>query len=280
MSATVIAVANHKGGVAKTTCVINLADVFSRAGLRVLVIDVDPQSNATQALLSDTHGQVADPSVRELLISNDLSMALRVVREDTTIDGVHLIPANVKLVGIEESLRNNFTPASVLRDRIRCLVEKTDIYDIVLIDTPPALSLMTANALTAAHHVLIPIESGNRFALYGLDDLDSYIARIRPINPGLNVLGAVLTKHDGRRTVCQVTEQASREAYFVFDSTISNATAVQKSQVYGKSALQFDRRAPVSREFVKLGSQILERIGISVKKPADADDDDGERNAA
>lgn len=277
MSAIVITVANHKGGVAKTTCVINLADAFARAGLRVLVIDVDPQSNATQALLSDLQSPVMEPSVRDLLISNDLSMALRVVCENTTIDGVHLIPTNVKLVGIEESLRNNFTPASVLRDRIRCLVEKTDIYDVVLIDTPPALSLMTANALTAAHYVLIPIESGNRFALYGLDDLDNYITRIRPINPNLKVLGAVLTKHDGRKTVCQVTESAAREAYFVFESTISNATVVQKSQVYGKSALQFDRRALVSREFVSLGKQVLEKIGIQVKKIAETD---GESDAA
>lgn len=258
----IIAFANHKGGVCKTTLALNVADALSREGLDVLVVDLDPQANVT-ALLYSAEETPGVPLEKVLDGSNSIAQA---VIEQTAIDGVHLIGATLKLANLERQL--NATPFSSTSLLTQKLAPVKQVYDVIILDTPPALSFLTANALAAADFVFTPLASGSKLSLIGADDLVAFIAQAKAANPRLQFGGAILARHDARKKVCRLVQQAASEYYArVLENTMPAATDVDKGQIVNKTVLQLERESNVSRAVVQIAREIMSITGL---KPAKA----------
>ena len=232
-----IACANQKGGVGKTTTVVNLASYLALAGDRVLVIDLDPQGNATSGFGID---RARDRSVYDAVIDQ---IELEELAIDTAVDGVTLIPSSIALAGAEVEL----TPIEQRERRLATLIDPLRTrYDYLLIDCPPSLGLLTINALTAADSALIPIQC-EYFALEGLGQLLATIRLVTDhLNPRLEVKGAVLTMFDGRtRLSAQVGEEVRRHlGARVYDTVIPRAVRLSEAPSHG---LPIHLYAPGSR---------------------------------
>jgi len=232
-----IACANQKGGVGKTTTVVNLASYLALAGERVLVVDLDPQGNATSAFGID---RSRDRSVYDAVIDR---VELADLSVPTGVDGVTLIPSSIALAGAEVEL----TPLEQRERRLAHLMDpiRAD-YDYLLVDCPPSLGLLTINALTAADSVLIPIQC-EYFALEGLGQLLATIRLVTDhLNPRLEVKGAVLTMHDGRtRLSADVGAEVRRHlGERVYDTVIPRNVRLSEAPSHG---LPIHRYAPGSR---------------------------------
>jgi chromosome partitioning protein len=259
----IISFANHKGGVAKTTLTLNIADALAREGLDVLVIDLDPQANVTSLLYSAEE----TPGVPiEMVLSGNASIAQAVI-EKTNIESVHLIGATLKLANLERQLQSTpFASTSLLSQK---LIHVVPIYDVIILDTPPALSFLTANALAAADFVFTPLASGSKLSLVGADDLVAFINQARTANPRLTFGGAILTKHDARKKVCRLVQGATKEYYeHVLMATMPAATDVDKGQIVNRTVLQLERDSNVSRAVVEIAREIIGIIGLKTKKVA------------
>lgn len=255
----IIAVANHKGGCGKTTTVVNLSAEFSRLGLSVLVVDVDPQANASLHL-GKMHPSEVPITCAELLLS-ELEKLPLAIHEDTHIEGVSLIYGSLALGKTEDELRDTTPrPSEELRAKLQPL---DGLYDIILIDCPPSLKLLTSNALASATHLIIPVESGSQYGMYGVTDLMKHIAKIRRINPRLEVLGALLIKHDERLMVSKLIENMAREQIGkLLPIKISTSTKVNQAAMAQSSLHALDRTAKVSREFRQLAYELARELGL------------------
>jgi chromosome partitioning protein len=253
----VIAVANHKGGCGKTTTVVQLAAEFGRLGQTVLVVDLDPQANASLHI-GLLHPSEVPVSTAELLLA-DLDQLPRAIHEQTHLPNVHLIYGSLHLGRTEDELRERTPrPAEELRVKLEPLM---GLYDVILIDCPPSLKLLTSNALTAATSLIIPIESGSQYGLYGVTDLMRHVARLRRINPALRLLGALLVRHDERQTVCKLIEQAAAEQVgALLPVRIPSSTRVNQAAMAQTSLYQLDRNARVSRAFAELASHLQQQL--------------------
>ena len=262
--AKIITFANHKGGVCKTTLSVCIADALSREGLDILVVDLDPQSNATRLLYSFEE----TPSVTiERVMDGSASVAEAIV-EDSRIDDVHLIGSSLKLASLERQLQQTpFSSTSLLRNKLAVV---DDAYDIIIIDTPPSLNFLTANALAASDMVLVPIESGSKLSLVGTDDMLEFIRQARSANSRLMFGGAILTKHDARKKMCKITAGAVRGYYdSVLEATFPTSTDIHKSQAQGQTILQYDRDHTASKEVVAMAREIMGKLGLKTKKEAE-----------
>lgn len=249
---TVIAVANQKGGVGKTTSTINLASYLARDGHKVLLIDLDPQGNTTSGL-------GIDKSQLETTVYHSLydPKYLRQSIVQTPYDGLMVLPSNQDLAAAELELAN-------LENRERKLKALTDMmkFDYVLIDCPPSLSLLTINALTAADHLLIPVQA-EFYALEGLGQLLQTMQRVKQgLNPDLNLLGVMLTMHDNRTSLSeQVAQQLDHHFKDkVFDTKIPRNVRLAESPSHGKPIAHHDRSSKGARSYKKAAKELHKRV--------------------
>jgi chromosome partitioning protein len=250
----IIAIANQKGGVGKTTTAINLAAAFARRGQKVLLLDLDPQANSSISFLDP---QTINFSAYELLMDGMESVDRAIYR--TPLQGLDIIPSRINLAKLESKLVGDFDAPFRLKDRLEAL---HILYDVIVIDTPPTLGLITVNALVAASHVLIPIQS-SYFALEGTDDLLETIEKVktRP-NPNLQVLGVVVTLHDKRTTLAREVHEQIKRVFGakLFETVITKSVRLEESPAYKESIFTFAPNSSGASEYAKLCEEVIDRV--------------------
>ncbi len=250
----IVAVANQKGGVGKTTTAVNLAAGLARRGRKVLLIDLDPQSNSSISYLDmrEVHFSVYD-------LLTDRSVPLDSVIYPTAYQGLHVLPSRINLAKLESTLIGELDAPFRLKDRIETHKQN---YDFILVDTPPALGLITINALVLATHILVPIQS-SYFALEGTDDLLETVQKIkaRP-NPGLQILGVVVTLHDRRTILGKDIYQQIVKVFGnkVFKTVISKSVRLEESPAYREPIFTFAPKSKSAAEYEKLSREVLKRV--------------------
>jgi len=254
LSAWVIAVANQKGGVGKTTTAINLAAALAQRGLRTLLVDLDPQGNATISFLDPRN--VARSSY-DLL--TEPSVAANDVMHDTPMENLRVVGSRIALAKAEVKLAGEFDSHFRLKDKIEPI--RGD-YDYVVIDTPPTLGVLTVNALVSASHLLVPIQS-SYYALEGTDDLLETYEKIRSRpNPDLRFLGVVITLHDRRTILARDIKKQIREVFGekVFRTTISKSVRLEESPAYKQSIFTFAPNSSGAVEYYSLSEEVIARV--------------------
>ena len=251
--ARVLAVANQKGGVAKTTTTINLAAVLAQEGKRVLLVDIDPQGNATNGL-----GIEKKPGMRCIydVMINDYP--LEKVCRDTPVEGLTILPATIQLAGAEVELVPMIHRERLLKTALAEIVSR---YDYVMIDCPPSLGLLTVNALTAADGVLIPVQC-EYYALEGLGQLVNTIELVRKhLNPKLEIYGALLTMQDPRTNLSnQVVDEVRR--YFkekVFAQAIYRNVRLSEAPSFGLPIHLYDPRSRGAEQYRRVALEVIKR---------------------
>ncbi|MFT4030574.1 MAG: ParA family protein [Protaetiibacter sp.] len=264
----VFTVANQKGGVGKTTTAVNLAAALAQAGARVLVIDLDPQGNASTALGVEHRSETA--SVYDVII-NDAPMR-DVVQSSPEFDSLDCLPATIHLAGAEIELVSMVAREQRLRSALAAYIEDSDTPPhYVFIDCPPSLGLLTINAFVAAREVLIPIQC-EYYALEGLSQLLNNIKLIeRHLNPVLSVSTILLTMYDSRTNLAHQVVQEVRQHFpaEVLDTVIPRSVRISEAPSYGQSVISYDLNSPGSLSYREAAAEIARRGAATTTKQED-----------
>ncbi|MGC6476002.1 MAG: ParA family protein [Parvibaculales bacterium] len=254
LATRVLALVNQKGGVGKTTTAINLGTALAAIGQKVLIIDLDPQGNASTGL--GVEAAMRETSSFDVLVGEaDIASAVM----PTAVPGLDLLASTMDLLGAEMELAQNPRRLMLLRDALRATQNAP--YDYVLIDCPPSLNLLTLNAMTAAQSVLVPLQC-EFFALEGLSQLLSTIDQVRDtLNPDLDIQGIVLTMHDPRNNLSRQVEEDVR-AHFgdkVYKTLVPRNVRVSEAPSFGQPALLYDHKCAGSQAYMRLASELIQR---------------------
>ena len=255
MGATIISLVNQKGGVGKTTTAVSLAVALGRRGQRVLLVDLDPQANATSALGID--GKDMAGTYDAILDETPMSQCVIRVEEEH----VSLVPSSAELSGAEVEL----VPVMARERRLtNALAQVRDSFDWILVDCPPSLGLLTINALNASDAVIIPVQCAS-MALEGLSRLMETLELVkRNLNPKLEVLGLVLTMFDGRtRLAQQVVEEVRGHFPQTFSTIIPRSVRLSEAPSHGKSIFLYDQVGRAATAYDAVASELLERAGVA-----------------
>ena len=249
----IVAIANQKGGVGKTTTAINLAAAMALRGKPTLLIDLDPQANSTMSFLDmplvtrGMYDAIADPAV-----------ALQDVILPSTLENLFIAPSRIALAKLEAKLVGEMDAHFRLKDKLEPIRKK---YANIVIDCPPALGLLTVNALVAATHLLIPIQS-SYFALEGTDDLLETIEKDRArTNPALRILGVVITMHDKRTALARDIRSQIQKVFGgkVFKTVITKSVRLEESPAYKESIFTFAPDSAGATEYYRLCEEVIDR---------------------
>ncbi len=258
----VIALANQKGGVGKTTTTVSLAASLAARGLRILIVDADPQANATSALGLRQHEGDSDGLYNALLEEVPLASAII----PTATEGVSIVPTSPALAGAEVELVSVMAREFRMR---RALEPLRDRFDLTLIDCPPSLGLLTVNALAAADELIIPVQC-EYFAIEGLSHLSQTIELVRRnLNPKLIIRGVLLTMFDGRTNLSREVEAEVRKHFeSTFQTVIPRSIRLAEAPSHGEPISTYDPLSPGARAYEDLATELLERLDIQTGAPA------------
>lgn len=249
----VISIVNQKGGVGKTTTTVNLSAYLAQHGEKVLVIDLDPQGNATSGYGFDK--SALETSVYDLLVNDT---PITEVIQSTNRENIDMCPTNINLAGAEVELVSAMSRETILKRAVDTISEN---YDFILIDCPPSLGLLTLNALAASTDVIVPIQ-GEYYALEGLTQLVDTINLVRKhLNPTIGIFGVVITMFDGRTQLTrQVTEEVRK--YFgekVFNTVIPRNIRLAEAPSYGKTIVEYDPKSRGGHAYNDLAIEVISR---------------------
>ena len=253
-TAKIISVTNQKGGVGKTTTTINLAAALSELKKKVLIIDLDPQGNASTGLGVEVEDR--ELSTYEFLVEG---VPLKKVAMETEIPGLSIVPATIDLSSADIDLISNEKRSHLLHEALRKKQENKQKYDYILIDCPPSLNILTVNAMVASHSVLIPLQS-EFFALEGLSQLLLTVKEVRQTaNANLRVEGIVLTMFDGRNNLSKQVEADARSNLrdLVFETIIPRNVRVSEAPSYSMPVLTYDPSSKGSKAYMSLAKELL-----------------------
>ena len=249
----IVSIANQKGGVGKTTTAINLAAALALRGRKTLLIDLDPQANSTMSFLDMRQ---VTRSVYDVIAEPDAKLEDIIVQ--TPIANLWVAPARIALAKLEGRLVGEIDSHFRIKDRLDAVRNR---FEAIVIDCPPALGLLTVNALVASSHLLIPIQS-SYFALEGTDDLLETIEKVRArANPGLQILGVVITMHDRRTSLARDIRDQITQVFGakVFRTTISKSVRLEESPAYKESIFTFAPDSTGASEYYSLCEEVIDR---------------------
>lgn len=258
----IVSISNQKGGVGKTTTAINLSASIASNNKRVLLIDADPQANATSGL--GLEAGIDGHSTYEIFISG---RTLKDCIKKTQVENLDIISSNINLVAAELELVDLPSRESILKNKIRNYINEEnnpDAYDYIFVDCPPSLGLITVNALTAADSLLIPVQC-EYYALEGLSQLLNTIKNVKNVfNPNLNIEGYLLTMFDSRLKLSNQIESELRKFFGekVFTTKIFRNVKIGEAPSYGKPIIMYDPSSTGSMNYLELGKEFLTRNGF------------------
>jgi len=250
----ILTIANQKGGVGKTTTAINLAAALAQREKRTLLIDLDPQGNSSITFFDLA---TIDKSMFDVLGEHHMDMAA-VIKPSTTAN-LSVAPSRLALAKLEQQLSGQFDAPFKLKDALAPVVKD---FDYIIIDTPPALGILTVNAMVASTHLLVPIQAAY-FAIEGTDDLLETYERIRARpNPELKVLGVVITLFDKRTNISRDTHEQIRSVFgtVLFKTRIGKNVRLEESPAYKETIMTFAPKSPGARDYGKLALEVIQRV--------------------
>jgi chromosome partitioning protein len=249
----ILAIANQKGGVGKTTTAINLGAALALRGHKTALIDLDPQANSTMSYVDMTG------VMRSLFDAlTDPACAVTDIIVPSPVEGLSIIPSRIGLAKLESKLVGEMDAHFRLKDKLEPLAKS---HEIIIIDCPPALGLLTVNALVAATHLLIPIQS-SYFALEGTDDLLETVEKVRTrANPGLEIMGVLITMHDKRTSLARDIRAQIQKVFGpkVFKTVITKSVRLEESPAYKESIFTFAPDSSGATEYYSLSEEVMER---------------------
>lgn len=258
--ATIISVCNQKGGVGKSTTVVNLAAGLAKLEKKVLVLDMDPQANS-----SGTLGKVNPYEARVTMydVLSDRAKIISTSLQDTRDDNIKVVPGHINLSGIEKELSSSVRMLIALSKKIDR--HALDSFDYILIDCPPNLGVLTVNALVASHYYIIPVEASSYYALQGIALLQETISDVKEnINEALTLAGVLITRYDSRTSICAAMAEEIRTFFGeknVFKTIINRNTTMEQATLRNQTIFEFESRSPGARDHLALAKELLHETG-------------------